>query len=265
MSQQAQFGLIALEGGCNFRHISGYPAHGGRRLREGKLFRSGVLAHLSALDHERLQPLGIRTIIDLRHADERRHDPTRWCDQDAVIIAGDEDTGAASLLRLALRTSPTLATMHQTMIDVYRSMPESLAGRMRVLFERLLSGDLPLLIHCSAGKDRTGFATAMILEALGVDRSLVFQDYLYTNEAVHLEHFVLEHQPPDLQRDPHFKHPIARMDADARNALLRAHADYLDAALMALKARYGSIDGYLERRLGIDAPKLARIREGLLE
>jgi len=256
---------MKLDEGCNFRQMSGHIGHDGRRLRCGKLFRSGVLSYFSATDHQQLRALEIRTIVDLRHTDERRREPTRWCTQSVTIVTGDEDTSPASLVRLALRTAPTSEEMRQAMIDVYRSMPETLAGRIQSLFECLYRDQVPLLVHCAAGKDRTGFAAAVILASLGVDRAGVLSDYLYTNEAVDLEGFVLEHHQTDPQRNPDFVHPLKLMDPDVRRALLCADAAYLDAAFEAIESPYGSVEEYLHRRVGIDAARLAHIRDALLE
>jgi protein-tyrosine phosphatase len=256
-------GLIRLQGGCNFRRISAYPAQGGRRIRPGKLYRSGVLAYFSDLDHAQLSQLGVRTIVDLRRADERRREPTRWHSQDVLTLTADDESAPASLLRIALRTAQTESSMRQAMIDTYRAMPESLAPQLRMLFESLHRGETPMLVHCAAGKDRTGFAIAVLLEALGVARALVMQDYLYTNEAVDLEQFVLAHHP--VARRPEARSPLRQLPADIRHALLGAHAQYLQAALAAVDSSYGCVPGYLQQRLGVDGLQLEQIRSVLLE
>jgi protein-tyrosine phosphatase len=256
-------GLIRLEGGCNFRQISGYSAHDGRRIRSGRLFRSGVLAYFSTADQQQLSALGIRTIVDFRSTDERRREPTRWCGDDVTMLSVDDDTAPASLLRMALRTAQTQISMRQAMLDTYRAMPEALADRLRIVFESLQRGATPLLIHCSAGKDRTGFAVALILEALGITRATILQDYLYTNDAVDLERFVFEHHPGAHRPDR--SNPLQRLPPGIRNALLSADADYLQAAFAALEESYGSPQGYLARRLAVDSGQLKRLRDQLLE
>jgi protein-tyrosine phosphatase len=261
---QPRHGLIALEHGCNFRQVSDHVGHGGRRLRAGRLFRSGVLAYFSELDHEQLSAYGIRTIVDLRRADERRREPTRWCSPEVITLSADDETTPASLLRFALRTAQTQANMRQAMIAVYCAMPDSLADRLRALFESLRRGETPMLVHCAAGKDRTGFAIAVILEALGVSRATVLEDYLYTNHAVDLERFVLAHHPGST-RHPEARHPLKQLAPDVRAALLGADADYLNAALAAIEQTYGCVESYLERRLGVDWRALARVRDALLE
>jgi protein-tyrosine phosphatase len=257
------FGLIRLEGGCNFRQISGYSTHDGRRIRSGALFRSGVLAYFSPPDHLRLSALGIRTIVDLRSSDERRREPTCWCDDEATTLSVDDETAPASLLRMALKTTPTELSMRQAMLDTYRAMPAALADRLVVLFGALHRGDTPLLIHCSAGKDRTGFAVAILLGALGVPRATILEDYLYTNQAVDLERFVSKHYPG--ARRPDRKNPLSQLPEGVRKALLHAHAEYLQAAFASLEESDGSLEGYLERRLAMDSRKLVRLRDQLLE
>jgi protein-tyrosine phosphatase len=228
------------------------------------LFRSGVLAYFSELDHQRLSAYGIRTIVDLRRSDERRREPTRWCSPGVITLAADDETTPASLLRFALRNAQTQTNMRQGMIDVYRAMPDSLAGRLRTLFEALDRGETPMLVHCAAGKDRTGFAIAVILEAVGVSRATVLEDYLYTNHAVDLERFVVEHHPGGT-RHAEARHPIKQLAPGVRNALLGADDAYLNAALTVIEQTYGSVERYLQQRLGIDQHALARVRDALLE
>jgi protein-tyrosine phosphatase len=254
--------LIRLEGGCNFRQISGHRAQDGRRVRAGKLYRSGVLSYFSPADQQHLATLRMRTIVDLRSADERRREPALWPDQDVVLLSVEDEAAPASLLRMALKTMPTEASMRRAMIDTYQSMPEALSDRMRLVFECLHREDTPTLIHCAVGKDRTGFAIAMILGALGVSRTIILQDYLYTNEA-DLERFVIEHHP-GLRR-PEAGHPLMLLPPAVRQALLGAHPEYLQAALAAVDERYGCVEGYLAQRLGVDAQTLNRIRNHLLE
>jgi protein-tyrosine phosphatase len=258
-------GLVALQGGCNFRQISAHAGHGERRIRPGKLYRSGVLAYFSARDHDELLKFRIRTILDLRRPDERRREPTRWCTTDVRLVEADDESTPASLLRYALRAAQTSANMRQAMIGVYQAMPESLADRLQSLFACVDRGEVPLLVHCAAGKDRTGFAVAVILEALGVARATVMQDYLYTNDAVDLEGFVLAHHKPSAQRHPDARHPLKSMEPGIRDALLRADADYLSAALQVIEQRYGGVQGYLEQRLGVSGAMLSRVRDALLE
>ena len=232
-------------------------------MRAGKLYRSGVLSYFSPADLQRLSALRVHTIIDLRSADERRREPTRWADAHVRVLCVEDETAPASLLRMALKTMPTEASMRQAMIVTYQSMPEALSDRLRLVFDCLHRGDTPALIHCAAGKDRTGFAIAMVLDALGVSRTIILEDYLYTNQAVDLERFVLAHHP-GLRR-PQAGHPLGQLPTTIRQALLGAHPEYLQAALAAVDARYGSTQGYLGQRLGIDADELKRMRDHLLE
>lgn len=257
------FGLIRLEGGCNFRQVSGHRTQDGRRIRAGRLYRSGVLSYLSPADHRRLSTLQVRSIIDLRSADERRREPTAWAEQTVQMLSVEDEAAPASLLRMVLKTTPTEASMRQAMIETYQSMPEALTDRMRLVFECLHRDATPALIHCAVGKDRTGFAIAAILESLGISREIVLQDYLYTNEAADLERFVVEHHP-GLRR-PEAGHPLKQLPAVIRQALLGAHSEYLLAAMAAVDERYGGFPGYLARRLDVDATMLSRIRNQLLE
>ena len=111
------------------------------------------------------------------------------------------------------------------------------------------------LIHCAAGKDRTGFGVAAIQLALGVSRQTVIEDYLLTNEAIDFEGFIL----------PRLKNSYGELDIEGAKALSGVRLDYIEAALAEVDARFGSFDAYLERVLGVDATRRAALRDRYLE
>lgn len=256
--------IIALEGGCNFREIGGFASGDGRRLRSGRLFRSGVMAYLTPADQQRLAQLGIRVILDLRRADERHKEPTRWADPSVRVLDAASSRDPPAMLGFALRESPTREAMRQAMIELYQRMPESLAARLRLMFDCLAAGELPLLVHCSAGKDRTGFGVALILTLLGIEREAVLEDYAFTNQAVDLERFLFDHRASagGLAQS---SHPLMQVPAEVRAALLNADPDYLNAAIQQLERDYGSVAGYLQRRIGLTPQGVHALRNLLLE
>ena len=262
MSKRLASGLIELEGGCNFREVSGYLSEDGRCLRPGLLFRSGVLSYFTFADQDRLRSLGIRTIVDLRRAEERRREPTRWDDPRTRVLHMEQAPDPPPVMRAALRDAPDPHGMRQLMLELYRAMPDFQAGRLRVLLESLMVGETPVLVHCSAGKDRTGFVVAVLLEALGIAREQVLHDYGLTNTAVDLERFVFECRTGAGVADD--AHPLKRIPAAVRQVLLTADPAYLCAAFERLEADYGSVQGYLQRRLGLDAGALGCLRGSML-
>ncbi|MGA8707535.1 MAG: tyrosine-protein phosphatase [Steroidobacteraceae bacterium] len=256
-------GLIELEGGCNFRAIAACRSRDGRQLRTGLLFRSGVLSYITPDDHRRLLPLAIRTILDLRRAEERRREPTRWSDVRATVLHRENSADPPPVLRYALHHSPGPGETRQAMLELYRAMPESQAERLRALFEVLLTREAPLLVHCSAGKDRTGFVIAVLLEILGISREQILRDYALTNQAVDLERFVFEHRS-SAAGVAEGLHPLLRVAPQVRRVLFAADPAYLNAAFERLEADYGSVQGYLSGRLGLSGQAVTGLRDVML-
>ncbi len=256
--------VLALEGGCNFRDLGGYTTVDGARLRTGRLFRSGVLAYLTPTDQARLGALGVRTIVDLRRRDEREQEPTRWPDRLVRVLSRDDPGDRSALQGLDGGQPRTAEDMRAAMSALYRGMPAWLGGRLTVLFRALAAGSLPLVFHCSAGKDRTGFAAALVLALLGVPRSTIVADYALTNQAVDFEAF-LEAQRASRLGLSGSGHPLLTLEPEARQAMFRADTEYLESAMQAISEEYGSIETYLRVALGVDAAQRERIREQLLE
>lgn len=135
--------------------------------------------------------------------------------------------------------------------DVYKSMARDLGPQVRIIVEELSDPqNLPALIHCSMGKDRTGFVAALILTTLGVPYSEVIQDYLLTNSCIHawVEQLVLRHPHPDILR-----------------RFFETQYEFLDTAYQTLKANHGSLDDYMMDVLGLSESRIDVLRGALLE
>ena len=223
---------LNLAGATNFRDLGGYRTEHGRSVRWRRLFRSDHLAGLTPEDRHALAALGLTRALDFRGVDESaaasyalpgvsRHalpiEPTVVQNINAMLQAGH---------RLTARDA--VALMQQT----YRAFVLDNAPRFAELFRHLLDDDAPLVFHCTAGKDRTGFAAALILLALGVARDVVVQDYLLTNQ--------LFQQPPSAHGE---------IPPEALAVLWRVQQGFLDAALHAVDADHGGLETYLARRL----------------
>jgi len=253
--------MINLEGGCNFRDLGGYRTRGGRELKWGRVFRTGVLSFLSPRDNERLKQLAVRTICDLRRTEERRVEPTRWPDADTQHLSW-EDGGAPPTIRsiAANHSHPySAAGMRAAMIDLYRAYPAWMAPRLTDIFSRIAQGQVPILVHCAAGKDRTGVAIALLLALLDVPHETIIKDYLLTN-ACDLVQFTVTRQPGETAGD----HPLAGMPEGIRRVLFAADAEYLQAALDQIACDHGDILTFLRKETGVDDAMRSKLQAELL-
>ncbi|HWS74191.1 MAG TPA: tyrosine-protein phosphatase [Quisquiliibacterium sp.] len=234
---------LNLAGATNFRDLGGYRTEHGRSVRWRRLFRSDHLAGLTPEDRHALAALGLTRALDFRGIDESaaasyalpgvsRHalpiEPTVVQNINAMLQAGH---------RLTARDA--VALMQQT----YRAFVLDNAPRFAELFRHLLDDEAPLVFHCAAGKDRTGFAAALILLALAVPRDAVMRDYLLTNE---------------LYRRTHA--PQTDTPQEVLDVLWRVQEEFLDAALHAVDAHHGGVDRYL-REIGVGERERERLAE----
>lgn len=258
-SRQVQFA-----GGCNFRDLGGYRTANGQLVRRGVVFRSGVLTYLTPADHDRLAPFGIRTIVDLRRDDEIAVEPTAWAGPVQKLSWQLEESIASSQRGAQWEKSRTGAEMREWLIRSFPGMKTWLVQPLRGIFDAIQAGDTPLVFHCAAGKDRTGFCAAIILGLVGVDEQTILADFDLTNSAVDLFAFTIKHRAAGMGLTDG-EHPFEKMAPDVRDALMRADPAYLKAALDAVIAAHGSIAGYVRDDLGLDEAQITAIRHRLLE
>jgi protein-tyrosine phosphatase len=239
---------LALAGASNFRHLGGYTGHAGRRVVSHRLFRSDHLGALTREDVACLRELGVRRVLDLRGAAERATAPCALADVTVHSLAIEPTIvqKLSALIEAGHRLTPDEVVDH--MKDTYRGFVRQNTHRFSELFRHLLEADAPLVFHCTAGKDRTGFAAALILASLGVGAQDVMRDYLLTNERLR-----------PLEPSRHGLAPEVQM------VLWRVQPDFLHAALEALETDYGGMEGYLREGLGLGAPERERLRALYLE
>ena len=255
--------LVALEGGVNFRDIGGYRA-GTHTVQWGKVFRAGVLCYFTPNDHLTVGQLQIRAICDLRRAEERAREPTNWPNSIAEGLSWEDGTTMPTIRGFAASRPKTAQGMRDSMLELYRALPTWMAPRIRGLFECVANDRVPLVVHCAAGKDRTGVAVAVLLAALGVDEQTIIDDYLLTNDVGNFERFI------EARKDTHLgltdaHQPLLSMPQEMRDALFVADADYLHAALAQIRSTYGEVENYLKACVQIDDQTIARVRGSLLE
>jgi protein-tyrosine phosphatase len=233
---------LQLSGATNFRDLGGYVGQGGRTVRWRQLFRSDHLADLTPDDLAVVQQLGVARVLDFRGKTERL--PQACIIPGAVVHSLAIEPTVVQGLK-ALIDAGQLVNVHQAvglMQQTYRDFVADNSPRFAEFFGHLLSHDAPLVFHCTAGKDRTGFAAALLLEALGVPRSVIWQDYLLTNDYYQIP----SHNPTGLS-------------PEVMNVLWRVQTNFLEAAFEVVDADFGSVARYLKDALGVDAPAQARL------
>jgi len=241
----------------NFRDYGDYATAAGRRITPGLLFRSGHQARASEADLERLGALGLTAVVDLRRPSERRDQPSKRPPAfSGVVIESFHDDGGEAPHMTFLRTADlTPDSGRRFMVDTYRRLPfePSHLDLFSRYFRLLGETDGPVLIHCAAGKDRTGLLAALTHHLLGVHHDDIVADYLLTNTAVDLEG-----RAPGIARQLEAR--TGRVVAhDAVVAFLGVEPVYLDTALAGIAAQHGSTDAYLAQALGVDAALRERI------
>ena len=250
-----------VRGATNFRSLGGLPAAGGRRIRPHALMRADRLAGLDERDWHALAGAGLATVCDLRSEAERTEHPNAipvGLGVQALECEVNNDLRADPSLGRLMLDDPSARGAEQVMIEIYRRFPGYMGATLTRVVDRLVAGGAPMLVHCSAGKDRTGFVIAMLLHALEVPEELIRADYLASRSwpgAVH-------HRAALAARLGRFM-PAEEIEA-AVDTVIDVRDVYLDAALDALRRDYGTVDRYLERAAGLDAARLGRLRERLL-
>jgi len=246
--------LVPLEGVQNFRDIGGYRTVDGRRVKWGLIYRSGELSHLTPQDLLLVSELDIETVHDLRSVEERQTDPTAWTGPDAPrIVAHDYDMDLSAMGALFQGTL-TEERARDAFASMYPSMLEQQRPQERALFENLLEGDGATLYHCTAGKDRTGLATALILSALGVPRETILYDYELSNR--YFTGGIAAREGSASAANAAF----AQLPPEVIAVFMGVDARYLREVFAQIDRRYGSVEAYLDQELDVDAADIERLR-----
>ena len=231
-----------LQGASNFRDLGGYATRDGHRVRWRQIFRSNHLGHLTASDVEVVRGLGVRSAFDFRGVEERA---AAECviEEIAVHSLPIEPTVVAALRARLQARALSSADALEIMRESYRNYVRQNTHSFRELFAHLLEDRAPLVIHCTAGKDRTGFACALLLQALGVPADVIAEDYLLTNRF--------------YRRDPNSSPDLPD---DVRQAIGSVEASFLAAGLDTVRADYGDLENYFRNGLGLGGPERNELR-----
>ena len=252
---------VRLEGAPNFRGLGGMTTLDGRRVRPGTLFRSEGPAHFSERDVATLRTLGISTVCDLRSDAERSAHPNHWCSDTALLhidIAIDVRVVGNRAWDL-MRADPTPAGGRAAMGYNYRAMGRSMTGAFRRLADHLLEPHkVPVLIHCTGGKDRTGVMVALLLHALGVAEDQIEADYVLSSQYTGGVRFAagLRKMFDDLG--------IVDPPAELLDLIVGVEAPYLKVAMDEILGG-DSLDRFFEERAGLGGGRRAALQDLLLQ
>lgn len=237
-----------LQGASNFRDVGGYRNTDGRLVRRGQVYRSDHLATLTPDDVARLQSLGIGHSLDFRGVAECAATPYTLPGVQRVALTIEPTVIARMQALVAQGVVPTTEETVDLMRETYRDFVNHNAATYGRFLKHLLEQPTPQVFHCTAGKDRTGFAAALLLSALGVDRATIEHDYLLTNQL--------------YKRD-------ARLEGQGHphvmKVLWQVQPEFLHAAFEAVDAQHGGMRDYLHGAIGLSPQELAELQRMLLE
>jgi protein-tyrosine phosphatase len=237
-----------LQGASNFRDIGGYRNVDGRRVRRGQVFRSDHLASLTADDLDRIKAFGVGHSLDFRGAVEVESTPYALPGVQRVAFSIEPTVIARMQALVAQGVVPSTEDTVELMRETYRHFVNRNADTYARFLKHLLDKPTPQVFHCTAGKDRTGFAAALLLSALGVDRATTLHDYLLTNQL--------------YKRD-------ARLEGQGHphvmKVLWQVQPAFLNAAFDTVDKEHGGMQGYLHDALGLGSQELGELQRLLLE
>jgi len=236
-----------LQGASNFRDVGGYLTLSGQRIRRGQVFRSDHLAGLTAADLAQLQQIGVTHSLDFRGVAECAATPYAIAGVDRVALTIEPSVIAKMQALVAQGIEPSTEETVELMRGTYRDFVNHNAATYGRFLQHLLAHPTPQVFHCTAGKDRTGFAAALLMSALGVDRATIEHDYLLTNQL--------------YRRDPNME---GKGPPHVMQVLWQVQPAFLHAAFEAVDQQGGMHD-YLHGPIGLRPQDMAELQDRLLE
>ena len=261
-AQRPQWRHLPVQGAPNFRDLGGYVTVDGRPVKWGLLYRSGALNKLDAGDQAYLERLGLKRIVDFRAPDEVEDAPDRLQPPLAAAVLhlpiGFKGLNVRQFNKRILHGDTAGLHFDTLLVDANQAMVRQFSPVFRDWLHGLVTDEgSPQLFHCTAGKDRTGFAAAVLLLSLGVPKDTVMQDYLASNA------YLEAANARSMRMIRVFS--LFRTDPDSVRPVMIVEPRYLDAAFDAMQQDYGSIDGYLRQALGVDDALREQLRQRFLE
>ncbi len=230
---------VILQGAANFRDLGGYKTKDGRKVKWGKVYRSADISKLTDADLLVLKNRRITYDVDFRGHQESQQAPDRLNpNTDYILCPAGSDS-----LNTRMKEIANHKTGGDSIITSFYTNTKYLADRYKPFFNKLLTlpDDQSLVFHCTAGKDRTGIGAALFLYSLGVPYNTIIDDYTATNYYRQAENVKVMN---GMVQYMHVNENVAK-------AILSAKKEYLDAAFMAIKQKYGSVDNFLKAELGL--------------
>lgn len=243
--------VIQLEGTSNFRDIGGYQARDGLMVRWGQLYRSASLDTLSLADQNKLQELGIADSIDLRSGFERKKFAYAYPFLKTYACSIDSQIMDVAIVALKNHQQLTAAQASDFMRHIYSDFVLKQQDHFAHFFDLIIEQKQNTVFHCTAGKDRTGYACAMVHGALGVHRDDILSDYLLTQQCYRVS-------LTSMSQDFH-------LPEDVMQILWGVKAEYLDQALSLIDTEFGGMARYLPEQLKLDSLKQKQLFERFLD
>ena len=243
---------VNLVGASNFRDLGGYETEDGMRLKRGLIYRSDNLSHLSEDDLKKIHEIGIRTVCDFRSDIELHEFPSLFSEKTlpALKHIPIKTLGTTDLRELSIRDDVTSEELANEMQHHYVLYVHQHKKKYRDFINLVAFGEIPLVFHCFAGKDRTGFGALLYLGLLGVKKETIIEDYLLTNKF--------------------FKGPIINENwrgtsSEKLKPLFEARVDYINAAFSEIYLSYNSIEDFIVKELEINNQTLDLLKNRILE
>lgn len=261
--------VLPLEQGSNFRDLGGYETTDGKHVRWGMIYRSGGTPMLTKNDLAFIDGLHLANMVDLRSSEEQMMAPTRISGVNYATYRYSMAGLMSDAMKKAAQNGGSMDEALKDMNSMYRGLPMLLKPQMKLVFQGLLKKEGPLAYNCSAGQDRTGFASALILSALGVPRETIYQDYVLSTPSRRPQW-----EMPPISAEMAASSPIAGLYAEAMkkpemkqaNPLVTADGTpFLKSALEEIDGKWGSVEGYLEQEIGLSKLDIAQLRATYLQ
>ena len=255
--QNEDYRLLPMDGAHNTRELGGYKTTDGKFVKWGMLYRSDKLSDISDTDQAYLQDLGIKKIIDFRSKEEKEEDPDiipKGIDYIEMPISVD---GAMRSKIEAVLKGETNKDVKSFLIDANKEFVSNYTDVYENFLRNLIDDDGPALFHCTAGKDRAGFAAAITLIALGVSKEDVINDYMKTNQFTkeRIEEIIGQIELMTLYQT----------DAEILRPLLGVEREYIETAFQTAEEKYGSLENFIRDGLNISDEDIQKLRNKFIE